>query len=130
MKSIVAAILGFYFFCGMLILPHGDFEFLKELPAMYHHCRITEHADMDFVDFITDHLIDIDGLFDTHPFTDTQRPHKPPVFHSHNNVNLAECKSFFEIKTLSYYSASNFRAFNDPEHLNTFFNNVFRPPIG
>ena len=44
----------------------GDFSMLNELPEMYSHCKATEDKDMTPLDFITDHLVNIDGLFDKH----------------------------------------------------------------
>jgi hypothetical protein len=61
-------------------LPEGDFSLLSQLPALYQHCKVTEDADMDLVDFITDHLINIDCIFDKHLPGDDQKPHQPFLF--------------------------------------------------
>ena len=55
----------------------GDFSMLNELPEMYSHCKATEDKDMTPLDFITDHLVNIDGLFDKHENGDKQKPHSP-----------------------------------------------------
>src|SRR5437868_5797201 len=56
----------------------GDFSALKDLPGMYRHCKATEDKDMTPLDFLTDHLVNIDGIFDKHDHGDAQRPHNPP----------------------------------------------------
>ena len=61
----------------------GDFSMLNELPEMYSHCKATEDKDMTPLDFITDHLVNIDGLFDKHENGDKQKPHSPIQNHHH-----------------------------------------------
>ena len=60
-KAINIFLLAFYSF-GILCLPMGDFSALQDLPEMYQHCQATEDKDMTPLDFVTDHLINIDGL--------------------------------------------------------------------
>lgn len=54
---------------------------MADLPRMYQHCKATEDKDMTPFDFVTDHLLNIDGLFDKHDNGDTQKPHTPFQFH-------------------------------------------------
>lgn len=54
----------------------GDFSMLEDLPDMYRNCKATEDKDMTNFDFLTDHLINIDGLFDKHSNGDKQKPHQ------------------------------------------------------
>jgi hypothetical protein len=65
-----------YFLFGSLCLPYGDFSYLTELPEMYRHCKATEDVDMGPIDFLTDHLINVDGAFDKHNNGDQQKPHQ------------------------------------------------------
>lgn len=44
---------------------------------MYHHCKTTEHTDMNPIDFITDHLMNWDGIIDQHHDGDDQKSHQP-----------------------------------------------------
>jgi hypothetical protein len=67
--------LGYYLFSSFC-LPSGNFSALRELPELYRNCKQTEHADMNLFDFITDHLLNIDGLFDEHAPGDDQKPHQ------------------------------------------------------
>lgn len=76
-KRFISIFLLIYYTFGSLILPEGNFSFLTELPKMYAHCKEFEDKDMNFIDFITDHLINIDGLFDAHNNGDEQKPHSP-----------------------------------------------------
>lgn len=62
---------------GALFLPGGDVSLLRDLPAMYAHCKATEDKDLTPLDLITDHLICLDALLDTHPPGDDQKPHAP-----------------------------------------------------
>ena len=66
MKKGLTVLLLLYYTFGSLILPDGDFSVLPDLPKMYQHCKETEHPDLTIFDFITDHLLNIDGLFDAH----------------------------------------------------------------
>jgi hypothetical protein len=72
----------------MFMLPMGDFSALKDLPEQYRHCRDTEDQDMTFIDFITDHLINIDCLFDKHENGDKQKPHSP-YQHHHQSFSVS-----------------------------------------
>ena len=54
-----------------------DFSVLKDIPEIYSHCKATEDKDMAPLDFITDHLVNIDGIFDHHDNGDDQKPHAP-----------------------------------------------------
>ncbi|MBK9104061.1 MAG: hypothetical protein IPL92_05705 [Saprospiraceae bacterium] len=75
-KAVNIFLLAFYSF-GTFCLPFGDFSLLQDIPLMYHHCKTTEDKDMTPFDFITDHLVNIDGLFDKHDNGDEQKPHMP-----------------------------------------------------
>lgn len=77
MKKISLLVIAAYFLLGQMLLPNGDFAVLPNLPAMYAHCQATEDKDLTVLDFITDHLINIDGMFDAHDNGDEQKPHIP-----------------------------------------------------
>lgn len=72
----------------------GDFSWLQEVPEMYRHCKATEDRDMTAFDFITDHLINIDGVFDHHRNGDEQKPHTPLSFQHHAQTELTVTASF------------------------------------
>jgi hypothetical protein len=74
-KAVTTFLLLFYSF-GIFCLPMADFSMLGELPDMYRNCKAMEDKDMTPFDFVTDHLINIDGLFDKHPNGDKQKPHQ------------------------------------------------------
>ena len=75
----------------------GDFSMLNDLPEMYDHCKATEDKDMTPLDFITDHLLNIDGLFDKHENGDKQKPHSPAQNH-HQGLTMV---SFINSKSVS-----------------------------
>jgi hypothetical protein len=87
-KAVNIVLLLFYSF-GTLCLPLGDFAFLPELPEMYRHCKATEDKDMTPLDFITDHLVNIDGIFDHHDNGDEQKPHVPVQSHHHSQASVS-----------------------------------------
>ena len=88
-KKISLICLAAYFLLGQMLLPNSDFAVLPNLSAMYAHCQATEDKDLTVFDFITDHLINIDGVFDAHDNGDEQKPHKPFNFtHLFNPLSL------------------------------------------
>jgi hypothetical protein len=68
-----------YYLVGTICLPMGDFSFTTDLPKMYHHCKTTEDKDLTPLDFVTDHLMNLDGIFDRHCNGDHQKPHSFPL---------------------------------------------------
>ena len=118
-----------YFALGTFMLPQSDFSILLDLPSMYRHCKATEDKDMDFIDFITDHLINIDGIFDKHHKGDDQLPHTPFPYHtmesipflSKNDLQYEITKPQFVIKT------------NSPTLKNSYsykyVSSIFHPPL-
>jgi hypothetical protein len=82
MRELACIVLLFCFFVSTICVPEGDFSLLPQLPALYKYCKTTEDSDMNFIDFLTDHLINIDGIFDKHLPGDDQKPHHPFQFHN------------------------------------------------
>ena len=107
MKSAFKIFILFYYSLGTLFLPLGDFSTLLDIPKMYQSCKEHEHHDMTPIDFITDHLINIDGMFDKHENGDEQKPHKDFHFTHRCNITLffQEFKSFeFKKSNLILYN--------------------------
>ena len=42
----------------------GDFAVIGELPQLYRHCQATEDADIDVIDFVTEHLTSVGCVLD------------------------------------------------------------------
>jgi hypothetical protein len=127
-KAINILVLGFYTF-GTFCLPLGDFSMLTGLPQMYRHCKATEDKDMTPLDFVTDHLLNIDGLFDKHGNGDEQKPHSPTPYSHHGQTILSLIPSItFSIPTYHHTAikpvipSTNF-------HLSDFISKILRPPI-
>lgn len=95
---------------------------------MYQHCKSTEDCDMNIVDFVTDHLLNIDGIFDDHNHGDKQKPHKNPVFKHHIPIQIAIIENQFTInfKKILPQIVSNFTY----KHFSTsdYYGSVFKPP--
>lgn len=109
----------------------GDFSMLKNLPEMYKHCKTDEDKDMTPLDFVTDHLLNIDGLFDKHENGDGQKPHTP--MHLHHSTHIVAFQPF-----VSFEFGDKTSHHLEPKLLSTYFHNftksdyifkVFRPPI-
>ncbi len=129
MNKLLSLFLLSYYSIGVFCLPLGEFSFLRDLPAMYQHCQSAEDKDMNCFDFITDHLINIDGLFDEHDQQDEQRPHSPlrTTIHAQQTI----------------YDSIQAEPFPEPTHStikNTFFqkddqlttepnSEIFHPPV-
>ena len=66
-----------------MFVPANDFTLLGEIPTMYRHCHQFEDKDLTVIDFLTDHWINVDEIFDKHEH-DEQKPHIP--FHFHHQI--------------------------------------------
>jgi hypothetical protein len=110
-------------------MPFGDFAFLKKLPAMYRNCKETEDRNMTPFDFITDHLVNFDCLFDKHNDGDEQKPHNPPQ--DKENSTYQQVYKFevnFVMVLFIQKQELNF-TFIEHKHPIDFNNSIFRPPI-
>jgi hypothetical protein len=133
MKKIAHIFLLIYYTFGTICLPMSDFLTLSDLPKMYEHCKATEDKDMNVLDFLTDHLVNIDSLFDNHDNGDEQKPHKTVDFTVHHTV----CQMFQEIKTIEFKNNTQFVASNQikiSNYKNSLYSfnimaSIFRPPI-
>ena len=120
-----------YYLFGAFCLPMSNFSMVANLPQMYQNCKVTEDKDLTPIDFITDHLINIDSVFDKHDNGDEQKPHKTDdtIFHAtyillfqkpeallFSKINIA-----FDSIKISNYTKINY------SHLRSTF--IFRPPI-
>jgi hypothetical protein len=133
MKKIAHIFLLIYYTFGTICLPMSDFSTLSNLPKMYEHCKATEDKDMNVLDFLTDHLVNIDGLFDNHENGDEQKPHKTIDFTIHNTV----CQIFQEINTIEFKNSNSFVSYKQikkSNYKNSLYSfnimaSIFRPPI-
>lgn len=117
-----------YYSAGSLLLPLADFSFIPELPEMYSHCKTTEDKDMDLMDFVTDHLMNIDGMFDKHEAGDDQRPHKPLDHSTGAQLVFVPLAFACEFNAISEPS-SHILYFTESKYHFDFAGDVFRPPI-
>jgi hypothetical protein len=133
MKNILAKFLIFFYSLGTIFLPMGDFSAIKDLPKMYEHCKATEDADMTVIDFITDHLINIDGIFDKHPNGDDQKPHNDVDFKLGNYTITLFFQEFnvLEFKTAKVVIESKVVISNYKKSIYSFnhIHFIFHPPI-
>ncbi len=96
---------------------------------MYRHCHAKEDKDMTPFDFITDHLVNIDGLFDKHDNGDDQKSHSPSPAQHHGQANFTLI-SYFSLSLTNFYTVK----VKPSIPLVTFFPSnyipsIFRPPM-
>lgn len=122
-----------FYSLGTIFLPLSDFSLIKDLPAMYNQCKTTEDKDMTVVDFMTDHLINLDCVFDEHTNEDKQKPHKPFNNNKHQTLyKILSENSFFKtgdegfIKNIKSTKINNFK--NNLYFYSLIFS-IFHPPI-
>ena len=129
MKQIGIILFVSFYTLGTFILPLGNFSVLVDLPAMYRHCKMYEDKDLTPIDFITDHLICLDSLIDSHSNGDEQKPHQPlpkvanatshPLFL--NLFTIADRYSFINIDITYGYI--------ELKHPQRFYKPIFHPPV-
>lgn len=107
----------------------GDFSVLKDIPEMYKHCKATEDNEMTPLDFLTDHLVNCDALFDKHDHGDRQKSHQPLQNHHNIQVPLFSLTCFqFSLQHISTL-AVNTTTMADLFFSSAYLASVFRPPI-
>lgn len=121
-----------YWVGGMLLLPNMDFSALQDFSGQNRHCKETEDKDMTVLYFITDHLINIDSIFDKHPNGDEQKLQKS--FHYTQNssiLNYTNISRFSTviIKPFPALIINPFGLLLSSPYMFNFFSSIFRPPI-
>jgi hypothetical protein len=121
---------GIYFLAGNILLPLGDFAALAEMPQMYQHCKTTEDPDMDVLDFVTEHLLNLDNIFNKEEDTDGHElPHSPIPFHT----NIASTFYFIPEPEIISFETAPVIVFNQPVYHSPYFprlstHKIFQPP--
>ena len=129
MKQILSHFLLCYYLCGIICLPIGDFSTITDLPKMYSHCKLIEDKEMTPFDFITDHLINIDGLFDKHENGDHQKPHNPPPV-NHQVIHFYYAMIFSNDGLNSQEVLENIQStFRNQFYYSDFIKYIFHPPL-
>jgi len=128
-KESISSLLLFYYLFGTFCLPIGDFSSITMLPEMYIHCKQTEDKDMTPLDFVTDHLVNIDALFDQHSNGDEQKPHSPVRVH-HVSLELIPLVQPAKILPSNpFIEKTPISRFNEHSAQSGHPSSVFRPPI-
>jgi hypothetical protein len=107
----------------------GDFSFGGELAAMYHHCKVHEDKDLTPFDFVTDHLLQIDGMFDKHCNGDRQKPHTPPPLQHHPVQNVISFEPGTSQSFRPVFVIENQPIFGELLYNSGFFIKIFHPPL-
>ena len=127
-KALNIFLLAFYSF-GTFCLPLGDFSILADLPQMYHHCKTTEDKDMTPIDFITDHLVNIDGMFDEHQNGDEQKPHQPIQNNHHTQTVFSFITTYNISSTVIIPNQTKPTIYKTSFTTSEYITKIFRPPI-
>ncbi len=108
----------------------GNFSAVADIPEMYQHCKTTEDKDLTAFEFLTDHLVNTDGLFDKFDHRHAQKPHKP--FHSHvqHNSYQVAAKGLFPYINEIFHSKENIKplSFYSENYHYEQISSIFHPP--
>jgi hypothetical protein len=121
---------GIYFLAGNILLPQGDFAALAQLPQMYQHCKTTEDPDMDILDFVAEHLLNLDNIFNKEEDTDEHElPHNPIPFHT----TAASTFYYMQEPEIISFETLPLLVFNQTVYHNPYFprlstHKIFQPP--
>lgn len=108
----------------------GNFSALQDIPEMYRHCKATEDKDMGPLDFITDHLVNIDGIFDKHDNGDEQKPHEPKQTEHQGGQPIAFFGTHFSFAIKQIIPIQVNPAIPSDSFLpSDYISKIFRPPI-
>lgn len=112
----------------------GDFSTLLHLPEMYSHCKETEDPDLNLVDFVAEHLMNLDMIFEAHETEeDDDKPHQIVSFEAVSHVTpLTQKTIFFEFKNNTPLLPSVQIGLFDFKNQIYLYNpnfSIFRPPI-
>lgn len=120
-----------YYASGVFLLPIGDFSIISDLPQIFHRCKTTEDKDLTVFDFITDHLINFDQIFDKHNNGDEQKPHAPIQNHSYNQT--ITCQNILplrvEISPIHFLKLKTNISYIDNFVKSDYTSKILRPPI-
>ena len=99
LRFILIYLLSLAYLLTALFLPQADTSLCGDLPQWFQNCKIYEDPDLTPIDFVTDHLWNIDSLFDSHSGKDQQKPHQKPITKTHS---VSYC--LFENKPIENHS--------------------------
>ncbi|MGA9639084.1 hypothetical protein [Flavobacterium sp.] len=135
-KHFFNAFLLLYYTFGVICLPMGDFSTMAHLSEMYSHCKETEDPNLTVFDFVGEHLMNLDMIFEAHESEDDDddKPHQVVTFESHTQTTpLTEKMFVFEFKNntpfIPYYEKEAI-TFKNQFYFYTPNFSIFRPPIG
>jgi hypothetical protein len=116
------------FLISTVCFPEADFSLLAQLPALYRHCKAIEDPDMDSIDLITNHLINIDGIFDKRLPGDNQKSHWAFQFHNLQHANTFICASLQMKITEPVFQLNNFKLVRSKSFRSDYIGYIFHPP--
>lgn len=112
----------------------GDISTLIHLPDMYSHCKTTEDPNLDLADFVAEHLMNLDGIFEAHESKEIEdKPHQTTNSISYKTTTeIAPKIIVLEFKTNPVFDYSNQKETPFFKNKIYFYNpyfSIFRPPI-
>ena len=133
MKHLFVQFFIIFYSLGTVLLPMSNFSVIEDLPNMFKHCKTTEDKDMTVFDFVSDHLLNLDGMFDKHQNGDEQKPHKPFEYRIHHTVvQFVQELIQFEFTTPKLFVSSNqirISKYKNILYSHSIISSIFRPPI-
>ena len=118
-----------YYLLGTVCLPLGNFSFGVDLPEMYRHCKVHEDKNMTPLDFVTDHLVNIDGIFDSHFNGDQQKPHSPPPSQHHPTQIVISFQPYISLSFRPIVVTEKLALSTEALYSSGFYHKIFHPPV-
>ena len=135
LKQLFYIFLFVYYTLGVICLPLGNFSTIIHLPQMYNHCKATEDPNLNLGDFIVEHLMNLDGIFEPHETEeeDSDKPHQMVDFFQNNPITpIKEKIEDFEFKNsngIFSFDKKPSCIFKNQIYSYNHRHSIFRPPI-
>jgi hypothetical protein len=118
-----------YYLIGTSCLPSGDFSSGADITSIYPNCKAPEDLAITPLDFVSDHLINIDGMFNKHCKGDQQKPHStPPAQHrAVQNISVSPTNTRHSFSSVQLIKDQPLSA--EILYISGFFHKIFHPPV-
>lgn len=133
MRKLAIFILLPFYAAGIIFSPSGNFSCMYYVPQAYAGC-VAEDPDIDVADFVFEHLLSLEGLFELieHEQDDNDQSH-PPLHLPQTVVQttvivIQPIQISFNAHTLPAPDIS-YTLYRNPFRPGHFTEDVFRPPI-
>ncbi len=135
MKLVIISFWLFIYSFGIVCLPLGDFSLLKDLPAMYQHCKATEDPGLGVLEFLVEHVSGVGQIMEgieheNELDEDGDKPHAP-IYPTPTVTYIYYTTPFFTAPKASKILpiCNEFPIYKKAIYTLAINTSVFRPPI-